>query len=303
MTFDSLTTPFWAKGVDVSDAVVIERSCAKLNLFLEVLGSRDDGFHELFTVMHEIDFADEVRLSTCEKKELSASDPSLPTDGTNLALRALIALEEEVGQTLNARIELRKVIPAGGGLGGGSSNAAAVIRGANRLFDLGLDVEGMREVAGRCGSDTAFFVEGGTAICRGRGELIEPLDLQPSFWFVLLIPSFSISTPSVYGALDVVNEPREGYDLLSHMVTGDPNGLSGSVFNRLESAACRVAPRLEVLLRDLAHESPHLSGSGSTVFFVQPDQEAAEGFAALLSAGGLGRVVVAGSATRAKGTI
>ncbi len=285
----------------MSDDSVHEWAYAKLNLFLEVTGRRDDGYHELYTVMHEIDLCDELRLTKSDQKSLVVSDPSIPCDQNNLAYQALSALEKSVGQTLNLRMELTKNIPAGGGLGGGSADAAAVIRGANRLFQLGLGVEAMREVAALCGSDTAFFIEGGTAVCRGRGEKVTTLSQAPSLHFVLLMPPFPLSTPDVYDALILADNVKEGYDLLSHLSIGDASATAGCLFNRLEAAACQVAPELQHLMQSLAHADPHVSGSGSTVFFVRPDRRSAEAFAAELQDIGVGRVVVNGSAKRAKG--
>jgi 4-diphosphocytidyl-2-C-methyl-D-erythritol kinase len=158
---------------------------AKLNLTLEVLGRRGDGYHEIASVMQCIDLADHVRLSESPTLELAVAGErtrSVPLEGPrNLAFKAAQALAEEAGRPdLGARIELEKWIPAGMGLGGGSSDAAAVLRGLDRLWRLDLGPERLRRVAERVGSDVAFFLCGGSALVTGRGETVEALpDGQP----------------------------------------------------------------------------------------------------------------------------
>jgi 4-diphosphocytidyl-2-C-methyl-D-erythritol kinase len=164
---------------------------AKLNLCLEVLRRRDDGYHEIASVMQTIDLADRVRLSHADALELVMTGEnagSLPQDEKNLALKAARDLALEVGRPdLGARIEMEKRIPAAMGLGGGSSDAAAVLRGLNRLWGLNLDEASLMRVAAGIGSDVPFFLHCGTALAGGRGEIIEPLPDHPPVDYALFL--------------------------------------------------------------------------------------------------------------------
>jgi 4-diphosphocytidyl-2-C-methyl-D-erythritol kinase len=167
---------------------------AKLNLCLEVLGRRGDGYHEVVSVMQTVDLADTVRLTEASTIELSVGGEQMagvPLEGPrNLAYRAAVALAAEAGRReLGASIELVKNIPGGMGLGGGSTDAAAVLRGLNRLWGLGLELSVLERTAASVGSDVAFFLHGGTALVTGRGEIVEPLpDAQPDDYTLFLAP-------------------------------------------------------------------------------------------------------------------
>ncbi len=260
-------------------STVEERAHAKINLWLEVLGRRDDGYHELETIMHEVDLAD--RLVVAKRSEgvtLSVDDPTLPTGGENLVVKAVRALEEAVGRSLPCHVTLEKRIPAGGGLGGGSSDGAAVLRALRRLYDLAVEDRELERIAAEFGSDTSFFVRGGTAFCRGRGERIEhhggpPVPLN----WVLLFPGFPIATASVFGALALTESPREGYDVLSVLERSDVASLRRCLFNRLEEAVRRLHPRIAEWLDAMADRGLRVSGSGSTLFLLANDAAEAEG--------------------------
>ncbi len=181
---------------------------AKLNLTLEILGRRPDGFHELVSVMQAIDVADVVSLGDASHIDLQVTGEEqlgVPLEGPrNLAYRAAHELLEEAGRPdLGARIILDKRIPSGMGLGGGSSDAAAVLRGLNRLWRLDFDIETLERIAARVGSDVPFFLHGGTALVRGRGELIEPLPDHEPLQFSLFASEIEIDdkTRRMYAAL------------------------------------------------------------------------------------------------------
>ncbi len=259
-------------------STVEERAHAKINLWLEVLRRRDDGFHEIETIMHEVDLADRVIV---ERKtaglSLAVDDPRLPTGEENLVMRAVRALEKAVDRPLPCHVTLEKRIPAGGGLGGGSSDGAAVLRALRRLFDLALDDSELERVAAEFGSDTSFFIRGGTAFCRGRGERIEhhagppaPLD------WVLILPDFPIATASVFDALTLTESPREGYDILSVLERSDVGSLRRRLFNRLEEPVRRLHPRIARWLDAMAERGLRVSGSGSTLFMLADDAAEAE---------------------------
>jgi 4-diphosphocytidyl-2-C-methyl-D-erythritol kinase len=277
---------------------VRELARAKLNLFLEIRGRRADGFHEIDTLMHEIDLADEVELFRASKSSLEIDVPELELGEDNLGLRALRATEAHVGRDLPTRICIRKRIPAGGGLGGGSSDATAVIRGVNRLYELGLGVAAMEEIAARVGSDTAFFVRGGTAVCRGRGELVTPVVAPRPLHFMLLLPGIEIPTGPVFAELSLPSFPREGYALLRRLAWGIPlQPTDAALFNRLEAPARRLHSDLDEILCELAPQGFRLSGSGSTCFAITDSAAAAHEGAARWSEL-LGRRVIAACSAR-----
>src|SRR5215217_7411681 len=175
---------------------------AKLNLGLEVIGRRGDGFHDIATIFVAIDLYDRITLSLADDLELNCDDDSLAgTD--NLALRALRLLRDETGHPGGARIHLCKSIPAAAGLGGASSDAAAALLGGPELWHLDLSDAELHDLAARLGSDVPFFLCGGCAIGRGRGDLLGPLPLPPQCWFVVVVPDVRIpaKTASLYAGL------------------------------------------------------------------------------------------------------
>lgn len=192
------------------------RTPAKVNLGLEVRSRRPDGYHDLATVLAPVDLWDTVRLAGDPGGEpgrvrLSCSDPALPVDDQNLVVRAVRLLGRDLGERLPPlRIHLTKRIPAGRGLGGGSSDAAAALLGVNRLFRLGASSRELGRIAARIGMDVPFFLEGGTALCVGRGDLVFPLADQPELSLVLLIPDFAVSTPEAYRGLRLREAPPAG---------------------------------------------------------------------------------------------
>jgi 4-diphosphocytidyl-2-C-methyl-D-erythritol kinase len=261
---------------------------AKLNLYLEVLGRRADGFHELLTVLQTVDLCDEVTVALRPRaaEAAGASGPpgkgarpdvrlslrtpgaGVPTGPGNLAVRAAGALLERAGAAgeVGVDIALAKRIPAGGGLGGGSSDAAATLLALNRLLGAPLDAPALHAVAAGLGSDVPFFLHGGTALCSGRGDIVQALAPPRPFGLTLLMPPFATATAAVYGALDAppprACEPRAA-ELAARVEGADPDALEHLFRNDLEPAARRVEPRIGALLDATGL---HLSGSGSTLF-------------------------------------
>lgn len=178
---------------------------AKLNLTLDVLGRREDGYHEMKMVMQSVDLTDQVTLTTGpgEGIELSTNLGFLPLDGRNLAAAAALRLQEETGAEWGRlTIELKKRIPVCAGMAGGSSDAAAVLRGLNQLCHLGLSPRELAEIGEKVGSDVPYCVLGGTALAQGRGEEITPLPALPGCWVALAKPGFPVSTPELFALLD-----------------------------------------------------------------------------------------------------
>jgi 4-diphosphocytidyl-2-C-methyl-D-erythritol kinase len=244
-------------------------SFAKINRDLRVVGKRPDGFHELDTVFQTVDLSEEIDFLEGEEGEsevtLSIGGADLPADGTNLILRAAAALRERYSVRHGVRIHLSKKIPIGGGLGGGSSNAAATLRALNSLWNLKASDADMHKIAASLGSDVPFFLLGGRARGRGRGEAVTPLPDGPEEWVLLVFPPFSLSTAEVYArvrARSLTGSPS------ATKVSGSETG-GGPERNDLERAAESLRGELRRIRSALAGagaRSARLSGSGSTVF-------------------------------------
>jgi len=241
------------------------RCPAKLNLFLEVLGRRPDGYHELSTVMAPVALYDTLTLTPAKRFTLEVDGPPLP--GTNTVEKAWLTVAKR-RKIPGVRARLVKGVPAGSGMGGGSSDAAAMIEGLDRLFDLGLDRHG---VAAEIGSDVNFFLERGPALCTGRGEKVAPIASGPELHAVILWPGFSLSTAAVYGRVRefLTRTPKLVIDFLNSFAREGPGGLEAVLFNRLESAAFALHPELAALRARLAELLPNgarMTGSGSALY-------------------------------------
>jgi 4-diphosphocytidyl-2-C-methyl-D-erythritol kinase len=252
-------------------------SFAKLNLGLEVLGLREDGYHELRTLFQTIDLHDEVVLRRRESElRVVCGHPQVPTDETNLALRAAADLRRYAGTTAGAEIVIRKTIPVGGGLGGGSSNAAAVLMGLDRLWGLRLGSDALHQLARRLGADVPFFLLGGTALGLGRGDEVYPLRRQIRSHVVLVDPGIHVSTARVFARIDAGLTPRENSNSIFYFVSRELEGSSGAfrpLSNDLEAAALEEAPalreqagRIRAALTGAGAQLAALSGSGASYF-------------------------------------
>jgi 4-diphosphocytidyl-2-C-methyl-D-erythritol kinase len=256
----------------------------KLTLSLRVIGRRDDGFHDLDSLVvslgqpHDVLEAYAVPAPGGVQVEISGDDPAaegIPTDHTNLAFVAAEKLLVRAGRSGHGvRIVLRKRIPAGAGLGGGSADAAAALLAVRRLLDVDIDDAGVLEIAGEVGSDVTFCVRGGSAWMRGRGEIIEPLDFPSGLAFLVAIPPFRLATPSVYRAWDQLGGPRStrGVEAPKRVASILPE-----LFNDLEPAAEALEPRLvefRSALEAAASRPALLAGSGSA--YVVPVNNARE---------------------------
>ena len=243
---------------------------AKLTLSLRVLGTRDDGFHELEALTVSIsDPRDVVQVEAVPHPggvtfELRGEADDVPTDMSNLAAQAAERLLVRAGRSGHGvRLALRKKIPAGAGLGGGSADAAATLVALRRMLEIDIDDEGLREVGAELGSDVVFCLEGGAAWMRGRGEIVEPVDLAVGIPFLVAIPPFRLSTPVVYRAWDELRGPRSSRIVAA---PGPVAELEPELRNDLEPAAEAVEPRLRAFREELeaaAGAPALLAGSGS----------------------------------------
>lgn len=175
---------------------------AKINLFLKVLGRREDGYHDIYSLVQTINLSDTLTFEATQQGiELDCSSPEAPSDETNLVWKAARLIEQEVGMPGGVRIRLEKRIPVGAGLGGGSSDAAAALMGLKRLFNLDIAKTGLSELALALGSDVPLFLTEGQCLISGRGERIETVSIPMNYTIRLVVPSFSVSTAWAYSEL------------------------------------------------------------------------------------------------------
>ena len=255
------------------------RACAKVNLGLEVLRRREDGYHELRTILQTVDFGDELSFQQADSGiRLTTNDPSLGTGRDNLVYRAASLLAENAGYRGGAFIHLEKRVPPGKGLGGGSSDAAATLVALDRLWNTRAAPQDLHRLAASIGMDVPFFLHGGTALAVSRGDEVYPLEAEADLPIVLILPDFSISTAEAYGNLRLTK--REAGLKLLHFAWNLPEVRVGlrDLVNDLESAAGDRFDSIQEykrLLLDLGATSSMMSGSGSSVFGIFHDEASA----------------------------
>lgn len=250
---------------------VKEMAHAKINLILDVVGKRPDGYHEIRTVMQSLSLCDTITLSENSHGQISlgCNVPGIPTDAENLAWQAASLTQKEYGVTKGVHINLEKRIPAAAGLGGGSADAAAVLRGLVRFWDL-VPKEGvLQALAAKLGSDVPFCLSGGTALGVGRGEQITKLSPCPHFYVVLANPGFPVSTASVYQNFrPVVDGKKPDVDgMIAAISNTEQSGIIKRLANVLEQSTFSLYPLVKELKDRMGQMGPALMcGSGATVF-------------------------------------
>ncbi|MCM3639443.1 4-(cytidine 5'-diphospho)-2-C-methyl-D-erythritol kinase [Sporosarcina luteola] len=252
--------------------MLYEKAPAKINLTLDVLHKRPDGFHEVEMIMTTVDLADRVwlRPSNDGHINMKVSERFVPNDRKNLAYQAADLLRRKYGIRDGVEITLDKKIPVAAGLAGGSSDAAATLRGLNRLWKLQLSADELAEIGSKIGSDVSFCVHGGTALAKGRGEQIEHLPAPPNCWVILAKPSISVSTADIYRNLDVnsIQHP-DTTGMLEALHSGDYTKMCASLGNVLEPVTMKLHPQVVVLkekMEQFGADAVLMSGSGPTVF-------------------------------------
>lgn len=254
-------------------------SFAKINLHLQVIGRRTDGFHDLCTVFQSISLHDELTISCAESLSMTCGDDRIPVDGRNLVVRAALELQKEFGVTGGAQIHLEKRIPAPGGLGGGSSNAAMVLLGLRKLWNIDASIDALHPVAASLGSDVPFFLYGGTALGMGRGEIVEPIDDFVKHYLLVVTPDVAVATRDAFKRLNAraltkqeskrrLQNCRFDLESADFRYTAFKNDFEISVF-----AAYPEVERVKSSLLDLGAEPAMLSGSGGSVFAVFDKEE------------------------------
>ncbi len=285
---------------------MILKSYSKLNLFLQVLNKRPDNFHNLFTIFERIDLCDKIVLKPRRDNliRIICLDPAVPVDETNLCYYAADLLRKKFKLNKGVDIVIKKNIPVGAGLGGGSSNAATVLMGLNKFWKLDISKEKLKVIGAKIGSDVAFFIyETPFAQGQGRGEKILPLSAlkKTKLWHVLVVPKLHVSTPLIYRKFDLYSKltlPRQSAKMLILALKKTHfSQVSENLFNSLEAITIRLYPKVQRAkfeLEKLGVNSILMSGSGSAVFgIVTSKKEALFLYRKLAKNKSLGRVFIA----------
>lgn len=263
---------------------------AKINLFLRVMGRRPDGYHEIETILHGVSLPDEIDVAVAaagfavEMEWGPGLTGWLPAQADNLAARAARLLQSRTGRIRGARVHVVKNIPVGAGLGGGSADSAAVLVALNRLWDEGLNTDGLVRLAADIGSDVPYCIGGGTVLATGRGENLTPLP-GPELCFVLGFSYQPLLTRDVYRAWDQLGSSDTGRaaPMILALGAGDAEEVAMALHNDLEAAACALRPELAAKKKSMIAAGALgalVSGSGPTVFGLARDGREAEAVAA-----------------------
>jgi 4-diphosphocytidyl-2-C-methyl-D-erythritol kinase len=245
---------------------------AKINLSLDVLHKRPDGYHEVEMVMTTIDLADRIEMSLLDKDtiKINSQNRFVPDDQRNLAYQAARLLKDRFNVKKGVSIAIEKTIPVAAGLAGGSSDAAATLRGLNKLWQLGLSIDELATLGSEIGSDVSFCVYGGTALATGRGELIQQLSSPPTCWVVLAKPFIGVSTAEVYRRLQIdgIHHPNTK-EMIRAIEEKDFKGVCNHVGNVLEEVTLDLHPEVALIkdqMKRFGADAVLMSGSGPTVF-------------------------------------
>nr|MDH3073870.1 4-(cytidine 5'-diphospho)-2-C-methyl-D-erythritol kinase [Bacillus velezensis]MDH3137267.1 4-(cytidine 5'-diphospho)-2-C-methyl-D-erythritol kinase [Bacillus velezensis] len=251
---------------------ILEKAPAKINLSLDVTSKRLDGYHEVEMIMTTIDLADRIELTELPENVIRVASHNrfVPDDQRNLAYQAAKLLKERFQVKKGVSIMITKVIPVAAGLAGGSSDAAATLRGLNRLWDLKLSVEELAELGAEIGSDVSFCVYGGTALATGRGEKIRHISAPPHCWVVLAKPTIGVSTAEVYRRLNLqqVRHP-DVQAMIDAIEEKSFQKVCGQLGNVLESVTLSLHPEVAMIksqMKRFGADAVLMSGSGPTVF-------------------------------------
>ena len=276
---------------------------AKINLYLDVISKRADGYHEIETVFHSIALHDDVYLRQRSHGTISihCDDPQVPTDARNLAYRAAKLLTDYRRGIPGVEIHIRKRIPVASGLGGGSANAAAVLWGMNQLFDLNLTQPELMRLSARIGADVPFCLLGGSAIGRGIGEVLTPLPPLDNATIVLANPGFGVPTAWSYDNISfpLTKSPKSVKILVCHLQNSELESVAAQLYNRLETTVYSKYPSVAKLKTQLAacpgSFGALMSGSGATVFALVENQQQANAAVSIIGAPAAFRAVTSAS--------
>lgn len=268
--------------------MIYEKAPAKINLTLDTLKKRDDGYHEVEMIMTTVDLNDRLTFENRNdgKIVINVEHSFVPSDHRNLAYKAAKLMQEEYQINSGVTISLEKSIPISAGLAGGSSDAAATFRGLNKLWGINASLETLSELAAKIGSDISFCIYGKTALCKGRGEVLTHLPKPPSSWVVIAKPNIGVSTPEVYGALNLEKiEHVETTKCLKAIEEQDYKLMCNSLGNSLESVTMGLYPevaKLKNTMKNSGVDATLMSGSGPTIYgLVQKERQAKQVYNAL----------------------
>ncbi len=262
---------------------LVENAYGKINLTLDVLGLREDGYHALKSVMQTVYFPEYVQIDIGTGKPwcLKCDTEGMPLDGRNLAWKAAKVFFEATGIDPDGiEIRIKKCIPSQAGLGGGSSDAAAVLRALNKHYAMPMTIEALADLSAKVGSDVPFCVLGGTVMVEGRGEFVRRLPDMPTCDIVICKPDFPVSTPELYRKIDTcVIEKRPDNDAMeAAIVAGDLKAIAQNVHNVFDPVVAAEHPEIEHIKSVFAQcgaLAQQMSGSGSAVFAIMPDSDSA----------------------------
>lgn len=263
---------------------VSEKAYAKLNISLDVSKPRADGFHDMVMVMQTVSLCDDITIEFNDSGSVLAKSnlQYIPSDNRNLAVRAAKVFLDTIGQKkTGANISMVKRVPVGAGMGGGSSDAAAVFRALNRYYENTLTDQELLQLSEQVGSDVPFCVLGGTALAKGRGEVLTPLEDIPECTFVICKPEFSISTPELFRALDRIKlrTHPDTNGILKALKESNVREICRRMYNVFENVPDRrlnVVPIIKRELIDGGAEGAVMTGTGSAVFGIFTDETRAE---------------------------
>ncbi len=251
------------------------KSPSKINIGLNIISKRDDGYHNLETIFYPLSLSDEILIIKSEKFHFTSDDKSLQSDDNNLVMRAHRLTENFTNEKLNCKIILHKHIPIGAGLGGGSSNAAAILKGLNELFELRISKEKLKELALQLGSDVPLFLEQLPAFAESRGEIIRPVKINFSGYFLIVNPGIHISTKWAFTKI-APKTPDKSLKVLIKKNTIDFNDLIRYASNDFENVVFKEFPQIKEIKERFLQFGSCLSlmtGTGSTVFGFFEDEE------------------------------
>ncbi len=259
-------------------AALTVKAPAKVNLGLRIIGRRPDGYHNIHTIFQAVSLFDILELiPTASGFSMEADVDWVPTDFSNICSKVYSALKEKIPALLGVQVNLTKKIPAGGGLGGGSSNGAALAKGLNRMYNLRLSVPDLQTITAPVGADIPFFITGGTQLGDGIGDVLTPLRWTGQAWFLLVVPAIRINTGWAYGeSKKVLNGEREAVNFSGFFQgVNSPWELFENDFERIVIPAYPEIGTLKQRLRKAGALHSGLSGSGSTVFGIFDDETTA----------------------------
>ncbi|QHT58686.1 4-(cytidine 5'-diphospho)-2-C-methyl-D-erythritol kinase [Paenibacillus lycopersici] len=252
---------------------IYEKAPAKINLLLDVMRKREDGFHEVEMIMTMVDLADRLEMEELQSDSIFISSQAgyIPLDEKNLAFQAARLIKDRYNVRKGVYIHLDKNIPVAAGLAGGSSDAAATLRGLNRLWQLGISEDELCTLGAELGSDVPFCVTGGTAIARGRGEKLERIPNPPQCWVILAKPPINVSTADVYGKLRAseLKQHPSTQDMVEAISQGSFADVCANLGNVLETVTLQLHPevlQMKDIMQRLGADGVLMSGSGPTVF-------------------------------------